>query len=135
MSFMFTSCLPKTDVQKKKKNMKRRFFVLLVVVMVAAFAVIPASANRGNGKLKTVFVTSQGLYYDTFIPVDYLPAKGPFQKLEVGVVPTDLQTEFGPSDSGYLGGGWWVDANGDGVMNEGDAFFLCPLLGPGRETP
>jgi len=115
--------------------MKRRFIVFLVVMMMAAMAVIPASANRGNGELKTVYVTSQGLYYDTFIPVDHLPAKGKFQKLEVGVGPTGLQTEFGPGDHGYRGGRWWVDVNGDGEMNEGDAFFLCPLLGPGRETP
>jgi len=26
----------------------------------------------------------------------------------------------------------WMDLLGDGDMNEGDVFFLCPLLGPGR---
>ena len=28
-----------------------------------------------------------------------------------------------------------VDQNGNGVQDEGDRFFLCPLLGPGRPTP
>jgi hypothetical protein len=44
-----------------------------------------------------------------------------------------LTTKYGPGDPGYLGGRWWVDANGDGEMNEGDHFFMCPLLGPGFE--
>jgi hypothetical protein len=44
-------------------------------------------------------------------------------------------TEFGPGDPGYLGGRWWEDLNGNGVQDEGDHFFLCPLLGPGRTTP
>jgi hypothetical protein len=47
--------------------------------------------------------------------------------------PTGLQTEFGPGDPGYVGGRWWVDANGNNQMDEGDTFFLCPLLGPGFE--
>jgi hypothetical protein len=42
------------------------------------------------------------------------------------------QTKFGPGD---LGRRWWVDQNGNGVQDAGDRFFLCPLLGPGRETP
>jgi len=108
--------------------MKRRLVVLLVVLMVAAMAVIPAAANRGNGALGVVYVTSQGLYYDTFAVVDPLPFHGKFQKLENG------ETEFGPGNPGYLGGRWWVD-DGDGIMEASDHYFLCPLLGPGRETP
>jgi|SRR5687768_2158213 len=76
-----------------------------------------------------VFVTSQGLYYDTFVARDPLPMKGKFQLLVNGM------TEFGPGDPGYLGGRWWEDLNGNGVQDEGDHFFLCPLLGPGRTTP
>ena len=53
----------------------------------------------------------------------------------VGPSPNGLQTEFGPGDTGYLGGRWWVDANGSGERDEGDAFFSCPLLGPGRDAP
>lgn len=109
--------------------MKRRFVVLLVVLVLAMLAVIPASANRGNGALGVVYVSSQGLYYDTFVTVESLPMRGRFQKLEAGV------TEFGPGDPGYLGGRWWVDVNGNDTMDAGDNFLLCPLLGPGRTSP
>jgi len=109
--------------------MKRRLVVLLVVVLMAAVAVIPASANRGDGALGVVYVSGQGLYYDTFVSATSLPIHGRFQKLENGV------TEFGPGDQGYVGGRWWIDNNGNNEMDEEDTFLLCPLLGPGRETP
>jgi hypothetical protein len=76
-----------------------------------------------------VYVTSQGLYYDTFVVKDPLPMHGRFQLL------TNGQTEFGPGQPGYLGGRWWVDSNGNGRQDAGDHFFLCPLLPPGRPTP
>jgi hypothetical protein len=76
-----------------------------------------------------VFVTSQGLYYDTFVVKDPLPMKGKFQLL------ADGQTEFGPGQPGYLGGRWWEDLNGNGVQDSEDHYFLCPLLPPGRPTP
>jgi hypothetical protein len=77
-----------------------------------------------------IFVTSQGLYYDTFGAQDPLPStNGPFQLLASG------QTEFGPGDPGYLGGRWWEDTNGNSVQDASDHYFLCPLLGPGRLTP
>ena len=82
----------------------------------------PASAG-------VIFVTSQGLYYDTFVARDPLPMKGKFQLLVNGT------TEFGPGDPGYLGGRWWEDLNQNGVQDAGDHFFLCPLLPPGRATP
>jgi hypothetical protein len=109
--------------------MKRKLSVLFIVVVIALLMVVPVSAGRGNGALGTIYVTSQGLYYDTFVSADVLPMQGPFQKLVNGT------TEFGPGDPGYLGGRWWVDVNGDNIMNEGDRFFLCMLLGPGRTTP
>lgn len=88
------------------------------------------SASRfGDRTPGVVYVTSQGLYYDTFVVKDPLPMKGPFQLLKDG------QTEFGPGQPGYLGGRWWVDENGNGVQDAGDHFFLCPLLPPGRPTP
>ena len=89
--------------------MKRNsLLVLLVLVAVLALAV-PAYAKGGRaGALGTVYVSSQGLYYDTFVSADTLPMHGRFQQLVDGV------TEFGPGDPGYLGGRWWVDANGDG---------------------
>jgi hypothetical protein len=76
-----------------------------------------------------VYVTSQGLYYDTFVVKDPLPMEGRFQLLANG------QTEFGPGQPGYLGGRWWADENGNGVQDSEDHFFLCPLLPPGRPTP
>lgn len=82
--------------------------------------------GRGNSVPGTVYVSSQGLYYDTFVTVDPLPFRGRFQLLDNGV------TEFGPGDPGYLGGRWWVDSDHDGIMEETDSFFLCPLLPPGR---
>lgn len=88
-----------------------------------------AVGGRNHGALGVVYVRSQGLYYDTFVSVDALPHEGRFQKLEAG------ETDYGPGDPGYLGGRWWVDVNGDGMQNEGDAFVLCPLLPPGRSTP
>ena len=51
--------------------------------------------NRTPG---VVYVTSQGLYYDTFVVKDPLPMEGRFQLL------TNGQTEFGPGQAGYLGG-------------------------------
>jgi hypothetical protein len=109
--------------------MKHKLSILVVVVIAALIAVVPVSAARGNGALGTIYVTSQGLYYDTFVTNETLPMKGNFQKLE------NHTTEFGPGDPGYLGGRWWVDLNGNNVMDAGDQFFHCPLLGPGRTTP
>jgi hypothetical protein len=94
--------------------------------------VVDASA-RGSKNPKAqpvIYVTSQGLYYDSIVGPE-LPPYGPFQLLYMG--PKGLQTEYGPGDPGYVGGRWWMDLNGDGEMNEGDRFFSCPLLGPGRE--
>jgi hypothetical protein len=109
--------------------MKRKLGVLLVVFVIALMAAVPALANRGDGALGTIYVTSQGLYYDTFVSADTLPMHGRFQQLVNGT------TEFGPGDPGYLGGRWWVDVNGNNIKDEGDRFLLCMLLGPGRETP
>jgi hypothetical protein len=86
-------------------------------------------ARFGDRIPGVVYVTSQGLYYDTFAVADPLPMEGKFQLLANG------QTEFGPGQPGYLGGRWWVDVNGNGVQDSGDHFFLCPLIPPGRPTP
>jgi hypothetical protein len=83
----------------------------------------------GNRTPGVVFVTSQGLYYDTFAVKDPLPMQGRFQLLVNG------ETEFGPGQPGYLGGRWWEDLNGNGIQDAADHFFLCPLLPPGRPTP
>ena len=98
-------------------------------IAIGNLAFAERSTGRGNGPV--VFVTSQGLYYDSIIVVDPLPARGNFQQL----IPTmnGLETEFGPGEPGHLGGRWWIDLNGDSVMDAGDKYFLCPLLGPGRK--
>ena len=89
-----------------------------------------ASPSRfGDRTPGVVYVTSQGLYYDTFVVKDPLPMNGRFQLIANG------QTEFGPGQPGYLGGRWWEDLNGNGVQDSDDHFFLCPLLPPGRPTP
>jgi len=108
--------------------MKRKLSVLFVVVFIALLTVTSASA-AGRGAAGVIYVTSQGLYYDTYTVADPLPFHGRFQQLDNG------QTEFGPGDPGYLGGRWWVDTNANGVMDSTDHYFLCPLLGPGRTSP
>ncbi|MCB2180293.1 hypothetical protein KQH54_04150 [bacterium] len=109
--------------------MKKRLMLFMVIAVLSLLVVLPASANRGDGALGTVYVSSQGLYFDTFVSAKALPMEGPFQKLEAGV------TEFGPGDQGYVGGRWWIDNNGNNIMDEADTFLLCPLLGPGRVEP
>ncbi|OGO27940.1 MAG: hypothetical protein A2136_01210 [Chloroflexi bacterium RBG_16_54_11] len=102
-----------------------------MVTFLAVIALaVPAYAKGGRaGEIGTIYVSSQGLYYDTFVTAESLPMEGNFQLLE------DHVTEFGPGDPGYLGGRWWVDLNSNGMQDAGDDFFLCPLLGPGRTTP
>ena len=109
--------------------MKRKLSLLFVVLIMALLTTIPASAGRGNETPGVVYVTSQGLYYDTFVAKDPLPFQGRFQQI------VDGTTEFCPGDPGYLGGRWWEDTNETGIMDATDHNFLCPLLGPRRETP
>ena len=94
-------------------------------LMVASSDAAGNPASRGD---VVVFVTSQGLYYDSVVNGP-LPPHGRFQLLEMG--PNGLQTEFGPGDPGYLGGRWVHDLDGDGEV----AYFSCPLLPPGRANP
>jgi hypothetical protein len=88
-----------------------------------------STSRFGDRAPGVVYVTSQGLYYDTFVVKDPLPMQGRFQLL------TNGQTEFGPGQPGYLGGRWWEDLNSNGVQDPDDHYFLCPLLPPGRTTP
>src|SRR5262245_44013303 len=109
---------------------RKMLLVAFLLTLLALGVAGPTLAQGGRaGSTGVVYVTSQGLYYDTFVAVDPLPMHGPFQLLENG------QTEFGPGDPGYRGGRWWEDLNNNGIQDEGDHFFLCPLLGPGRPTP
>jgi hypothetical protein len=109
--------------------MVRKALVVALVVGLALVIAVPAFAGGRAGSTGVVYVTSQGLYFDTFVTNDPVPMEGPFQLLENG------QTEFGPGDPGYLGGRWWEDLNRNGIQDAGDHFFHCPLLGPGRDTP
>ena len=110
-----------------------------LIATVAAIAAVVAMSTgalakdrtTGRGTGPVIYVETQGLFYDSIVLAD-LPAHGRFQQLKPMVGPSGLATEFGPGDTGYLGGRWWIDANGNDYMDEGDAFFLCPLLGPGR---
>jgi hypothetical protein len=107
--------------------MNTKTYILIVAAVVAlctTYFSVEAVANRGNGALGVVYVTSQGLYYDTFVSAQSLPPHGPFQLL------VDGETEFGPGDRGYVGGRWQIP-NLDGTYT----YLLCPLLGPGREEP
>lgn len=103
---------------------KNHHMVLLVALVGLLALGHKAEANRGDGALGVVFVSSQNLYYDTFVTATELPPHGPFQLLVNGV------TEYGPGDRGYVGGRWMVP-DGEG----GFRYFLCPLLGPGRTSP
>ncbi len=109
-----------------------------IVLIGSAIAMNSASfaGERTNGRggvgAPVVYVESQALYYDSIALAD-LPQRGRFQELVPGI--NGLATEFGPGEVGYVGGRWWIDLNVDGAMDEGDKYFLCPLLGPGRTTP
>ena len=120
---------------------KKSALVALVVAISLIFAV-PAFAGGGpppdlpdgDRARPVVFVRNQGLYFDSIVG-PALPMEGPFQKLEYIEDLERLETDYGPGDPGYVGGRWWMDANNNGEMDEGDAFFSCPLLGHGSATP
>jgi len=105
---------------------------LMGAALIATTTAFAKERTTGRGTGPVIFVTSQGLYYDSIVVADPLPMKGRFQQLIPG--ENGLSTEFGPGTPGHLGGRWWVDLNEDAVMDAGDHYFLCPLLGPGRDT-
>ena len=108
---------------------------MVVAVLTASTFIAQAKGGRA-GSEGVIYVTGQDLYYDTFTPISQekgLPIHGPFQKLNPNTSPPS--TMYGPGDTGYYGGRWWIDVNGDNEQDEGDIYFLCPLLGPGREEP
>jgi hypothetical protein len=121
----------------------KTFKLVTTIALAGAVALMSSSVyakdrtkGRGAPGSPVVYVTSQGLFYDSIVLAN-LPYNGTdnFQLLETGVGLTGLQTEFGPTDTDYYGGRWWVDANPNGYMDEDDVYFLCPLLGPGRLDP
>ena len=104
------------------------FFIALAVIFIGTSQL--SEAGRGEGPV--IYVTSQDLYYDSIVLTD-LPARGPFQLLEMGGPMSGPQTEFGPGDKDYSGGQWWVDVNDNGEMDDEDNYFVCPIIGPGRD--
>jgi len=107
--------------------------ILGAVVLAGTMATaVAADRTTGRGTGPVIYVTTLGLYFDSIVLTD-LPNSGSFQELKPGV--HGLETDYGPGTPGHLGGRWWIDVNGDGIQNDGDRFFLCPLLGPGRTTP
>ena len=115
--------------------MTRKLVATLALLGIGAIGATSGYAEtkeRGRGSGPAIYVVSQDLYFDTILLGD-LPFKGRFQRLFMG--PNGPTTLYGPGDVGYVGGRWWVDDNGNGYMDEGDVFFLCPLLGPGRSDP
>lgn len=114
-----------------------RTITVLLAAFVLTFTLASVADARGKGNpnpAPVVYVTGQGLYYDSIVAAKQLPPKGRFQPLVVGENGR-LETPYGPGDRGYVGGRWWMDSNGNGVQDEDDTYFSCPLLGPGRETP
>lgn len=116
------------------KTLKISSYVLLAAVMLSVTgSALAKDRETGRGTGPVIYVSSQGLYYDTIVLGDLPPMKGRFQQL----VPTmnGLETEWGPGDHGHVGGRWWMDANENGEMDYEDLYFMCPLLGPGRTMP
>jgi hypothetical protein len=103
---------------------------------IAALVFLPGAGPafaRGAVEGPVIYVENQDLFYDSIVTAMELPQHGPFQQL----YPCDfgLCTEFGPGDPGHRGGRWWIDENGNGERDAEDTYFLCPLLGPGRDGP
>jgi hypothetical protein len=107
------------------------FLALSAVTLAIGLTMTAPEAEAGRGNGPVIYVRSQGLYFDSIVTADPLPPHGPFQLLEM--VGGQLETDFGPKDKEYAGGRWWMDSNGSGEMDEGDHFFSCPLLPPGRD--
>lgn len=114
-----------------RKTIRPALFAAMALAFAAGITTTAEAGGRGSGPV--VYVTSQGLFYDSVVLTD-LPPRGRFQKLEMAG-PSGLQTEFGPGDREFVGGRWWIDTNGNDVIDAGDMTFLCPLLGPGRSEP
>ena len=123
------------STEGKVFTMKRKIVLSSMLVLLVALAAVPAFARGGGPRGRpVVYAKSQGLFYDSIVTAMNLPANGPFQLFEMGG-PSGFQTEFGPGDTGYVGGRWWVDLNDNGEQDDTDMYFSCPLLGPGRTSP
>jgi hypothetical protein len=86
-------------------------------------------SDERSHKPVVIFVISQGLFFDACVVREPLPMHGEFQLL------VDNRTNLGPGMPGFLGGRWWEDLNRNGIQDQTDHFFFCPLVLPGRLTP
>jgi hypothetical protein len=123
----------KAEVKEMEVYDLKRKIILILIAASLIFVTGSVMAFKGGANPKDlgeVYVTSQGLYYKTFVSQAPLRYNGhnddSFQELYDGM------TDYGPGDSGYRGGRWWID-DGDGIMEYEDTFVLCPLIGPGHE--
>ena len=126
-----------STTQREEKAMNKKTSVQWIIFLIALAVIFigtsqPSEAGRGEGPV--IYVTSQDLYYDSIVLTD-LPARGPFQLLEMEGPMSGPQTEFGPGDKNYSGGRWWVDVNDNGELDDEDNYFICPIIGPGRDEP
>ena len=125
----------KAEVNEKEVNDLKRTIFLILVAASLIFVTGSAMALKGGADPQSfgyVYVTSQGLYYKTFVsqaPLKYNGHNGDsFQLLNTGTG----STMYGPGDPGYRGGRWWID-DGNGIIGYEDTFVLCPLIGSGLE--
>ncbi|MGD9094098.1 MAG: hypothetical protein PVF74_14720 [Anaerolineales bacterium] len=117
----------------RKKSAILLTFILVLLLAIPTVVSAKRGGEGGRGDGPVIYVRSQSLYFDSIVTADPLPMQGNFQKLEMG--SHGLETDFGPGDSQYKGGRWWLDINENGEQDAGDKFFNCPLLGPGRDAP
>ena len=102
----------------------RKYILTTGLATALVLAVTAGVANAANPRT-VVYVTSQGLCYESIVTPNSLPDQGPFQLLTPSTIcgPGTFMTQFGPGDPGYVGGRW-VTADGKR--------FSCPLIGPGH---
>src|SRR5262245_41758201 len=103
---------------ERNKNMTYKG-VLLFVLLSLSMGVWTLAKGGRAGSTQVVYVTSQGLYFDTFVAVDPLPMDGPFQLLAEGT------TEFGPGDAGYL----VTFVHGNNIVQASISPALCATSG------
>ena len=98
------------------------------IAQSASWSTVPAPGTGGSHPA-VIFVVTQGLFFTTCKVKQVLPMHGEFQLL------VNDRTNFGPGQPAYLEGRWWEDLNGNGIQDQADHFFLCPLVLPGRVIP
>ena len=123
------------------------FVALLAFSMLlsvpSALAIVVDNPGNGppghlnDGTVGVIHVTSDDTDWYTIVPyaggtLVYNGHNGAsFQPIDPTTTPAS--TPYGPGDVGYRGGRWWVDVNGNGIMDPegpetgGDHYFLCPL--------